>query len=84
MATLNDYKLLEQKCVRIFDMLNIEELKTRSFSIKDKARFGFYYYVIQNFTSFSELDDITDCICDTDFNVRVFDDPQVDGGIDAV
>ena len=84
MATLNDYKLLEQKCIRIFEMLNIEELKTRNFTIKDKARFGFYYYVIQNFTNFSELDDITDCICDTDFNTRVFDNPQVDEGIDAV
>ena len=84
MATLNDYKLLEQKCTRIFDMLNIEELRTRNFGVKDKARFGFYYYVIQNFTSFSELDDITDCICDTDFNTRVFNDPQVDEGIDAV
>lgn len=84
MATLNDYKLLEQKCIRIFDMLNIEELKTRCFTQKDKARFGFYYYVIQNFTSFSELDDITDCICDTDFNTRIFDDPQSDEGIDAI
>ena len=84
MATLNDYKLLEQKCIRIFETLNIEELKSRGFSQKDKARFGFYYYVIQNFTSFSELDDITECICDTDFNARVFDDPQLDEGIDAV
>lgn len=33
MATLNDYKLLEQKCTRFFDMLNIEELRTRNFSI---------------------------------------------------
>lgn len=84
MATLNDYKLLEQKCIRIFDMLNIEELKTHNFDPKDKARFGFYYYVIQNFTSFVELDDITDCICDTDFNARLFDDTQSDEGIDAV
>lgn len=84
MATLNDYKLLEQKCICIFDMLNIEEKNTRNFSFKDKARFGFYYYVIQNFTSISELDDITNCICDTDFNTRMFDDPQMDEGIDAV
>lgn len=84
MATLNDYKLLERKCIHIFDMLNIEEIKKHSFTTKEKARFGFYYYVIQNFTSFSELDDITDCICDTDFNSRVFDEPQVDEGIDAV
>lgn len=84
MATLNDFKLLEQKCIRIFDMLNIEELKTRSFVLKEKARYGFYYYVIQNFTGFTELDDITDCICDTDFNTRVFGSPQVDEGIDAV
>lgn len=84
MATLNDYKLLEQKCIRIFDMLNIEEMKARSFSPKDKARFGFYYYVIQNFTSFSELDDITECICDTDFNSRIFGNSQADEGIDAI
>ncbi len=84
MATLNDYKLLEQKCIRVFDMLNIEEIKTRTFTTKEKARFGFYYYVIQNFTSFSELDDITECITDTDFNTRIFNDPQVDEGIDAV
>lgn len=84
MATLNDYKLLEQKCIHVFDMLNIEEKKIHTFTTKEKARFGFYYYVIQNFTSFSELDDITECICDTDFNTRVFEDPQVDEGIDAV
>ena len=84
MATLNDYKLLELKCIQVFDMLNIEEKKTNTFTAKEKARFGFYYYVIQNFTSFSELDDITECISDTDFNTRVFGDPQVDEGIDAV
>lgn len=84
MATLNDYKLLEQKSIHVFDMLNIEEKQTHTFTTKEKARFGFYYYVIQNFTSFSELDDITECISDTDFNTRVFDDPQVDEGIDAV
>jgi hypothetical protein len=84
MATLNDYKLLEQKCIRIFDMISVEKIKAHGFSQKEKARFGFYYYVIQTFTGFSELDDITDCICDTDFNTRVLDDPQVDEGIDAV
>lgn len=84
MATLNDYKLLEQKSIHVFDMLNIEEKKTHTFTTKEKARFGFYYYVIQNFTSFSELDDITECISDTDFNTRVFDNPQTDEGIDAV
>ena len=52
MATLNDFKLLEQKSIHVFDMLNIEEKKTHTFTTKEKARFGFYYYVIQNFTSF--------------------------------
>lgn len=84
MATLNDYKLLEKKCISLFDMLIIDESRKRSFTLKEKARFGFYYYVIQIFTGLSELDDITDCICDTDFNARLLDDPQVDEGIDAI
>lgn len=33
MAMLNDYKLLKQKCVRIFDIFNIEELNIRSVKI---------------------------------------------------
>jgi len=87
MASLNDYKLLEKKCIKIFDMTNIASIKneyTSSLSEKEKARFGFYYFIIQCFTDISELDDITDCICDQDFCAKFKKDPQQDFGIDAV
>lgn len=87
MATLNDYKLLENKCIKVFEMTNISSIKneyTSSLSAKDKARFGFYYFIIQCFTDISEFDDITDCICDQDFRAKFFCDPQKDAGIDAV
>ena len=47
MATLNDYKLLEQKCIQVFDMLNIEEKKTHTFTTKEKARFGLYIHRVR-------------------------------------
>lgn len=87
MATINDYKLLEQKCISLWNMVNKDDFSNRyvfDLSQKEKARFGFYYFVIEAFTSFSELDDITACICDTDFNAKVKCDPQEDCGIDAV
>ena len=35
-------------------------------------------------TNYMELDDITDCICDTDFHAKTDGDPQDDFGIDAI
>ena len=87
MATLNDYKLLEFKCINIFDSLNKESFTVdyyKTLDDKGKARFGFYYFVIQMLTNYMELDDITDCICDTDFHAKTDGDPQDDFGIDAI
>lgn len=87
MATINDYKLLEQKCIRTFELTNVSKIQTQytnKLTDKDKARFGFYFFIIQSLTNFSELDDITEFICDTDFNSKFYCDPQDDCGIDAI
>lgn len=87
MATINDYKLLEFKCINMFDALNKDSFTVdyyKNLDDKGKARFGFYYFVIQMVTNYMELDDITDCICDTDFHAKTDGDPQDDFGIDAI
>lgn len=87
MATINDYKLLEFKCINLFDALNKDSFTVDNYkklNDKGKARFGFYYFVIQMVTNYMELDDITDCICDTDFHAKTDGDPQDDFGIDAI
>ena len=87
METINDYKLLEFKCINMFDALNKDSFTVdyyKNLDDKGKARFGFYYFVIQMVTNYMELDDITDCICDTDFHAKTDGDPQDDFGIDAI
>lgn len=87
MATINDYKLLEFKCINLFDAINKDSFTVdyyKKLNDKGKARFGFYYFVIQMVTNYMELDDITDCICDTDFHAKTDGDPQDDFGIDAI
>lgn len=87
MATINDYKLLEFKCINLFNTLNKDSFSVdyyKNLNEKGKARFGFYYFVIQMVTNYMELDDITDCICDTDFHAKTDGDPQDDFGIDAI
>lgn len=87
MATINDYKLLEFKCINLFNALNKDSFSVayyKNLNKKGKARFGFYYFVIQMVTNYMELDDITDCICDTDFHAKTDGDPQDDFGIDAI
>lgn len=87
MATINDYKLLEFKCINLFNALNKDSFSVdyyKKLNDKGKARFGFYYFVIQMVTNYMELDDITDCICDTDFHAKTDGDPQDDFGIDAI
>ena len=71
----------------MFDALNKDSFTVdyyKNLDDKGKARFGFYYFVIQMVTNYMELDDITDCICDTDFHAKTDGDPQDDFGIDAI
>lgn len=88
MASLNDFKLLNSLCLKYFDLAvetqNFGNDKISSLSEDDKKRFGFYYFVLFQLTSIEEFDDITGCICDQDFNLRLIGKGCPDEGVDAV
>lgn len=88
MAERNDFKLLEKKCIRCFELakqtLNINNNVDNKLSDVDKARYGFYYYMIEQLTSISDYSEITNAIVDTDFNSKFFNDRSNDYGIDAI
>lgn len=87
MATRNDYLLLEQKCLRHYQLAlpYLQRKKGKQdFSKEMQARFGFYYFILKLYTELSEHSDITKIITDTDFNAKFFDSPDSDEGVDAV
>lgn len=88
MANINDFKLLNASCLKYFDLIigvqNFEQEKISQLSDINKKRFGFYYFILHNLTSIDDWDIITDCICDQDFNLKLFGKPESDEGIDAV
>lgn len=85
MADRNDFKLLKQRCLRHFELAK-GYLGDKKLDLDDnqKARYGFYFFVIQNLTSEVDYDKIVESITDQDFNSTFFDVKDNDEGIDAV
>lgn len=85
MADRNDFKLLKQRCLRHFELAkkclgaNVGNLDDNQ-----KARYGFYFFVIQNLTSLVDYDKIVETITDTEFNSTFFNSKHNDEGIDAI
>lgn len=83
-----DFKLLGIESLRYFnqfiDQAQIEESKISILTQNQKARFGFYFYMLEMVTGVSDLPDIADMISDTDFNYHFYEDRHQDEGIDAV
>lgn len=88
MASRNDYIVLDEKCRNMFNniavSMSFDQSKILKLSDTELSRFGFYYLVLQNLTDLEEYDDITEVIIDTDFNSKLFNNPDTDEGIDAV
>lgn len=86
MATQNDFKRLNQKCQRYYELAMIEGAIPSDITIDDESqkRFGFYYLVLQNFLEIDNFSSITDCITDQDFNAKIFRIAYQDEGVDAV
>lgn len=69
MADRNDFKLLKQRCLRHFELAKeCLEAETKKLDDDKKARYGFYFFVIQNLTNIVDYDKIIESITDTDFN----------------
>ena len=85
MADRNDFKLLKQRCLRHFELAkySFDSVSTK-LDDNQKARYGFYFFVIQNLTNIVDYDKIIESITDTDFNSTFFNNKEPDEGIDAV
>lgn len=85
MADRNDFKLLKQRCLRHFELAK-DSLGDKKLDLDDnqKARYGFYFFIIQNLTNLVDYDKMVEAITDTEFNSTFFDVNDVDEGIDAV
>ncbi len=87
MATRNEFLLLEQKCLKQYEMAEpylLIQKPNVTFPDGKKARFGFYFQILKMYTELSEYSDIIGIITDTDFNAQFFDQRDVDEGIDAI
>lgn len=85
MATLNDFKIINQKSKKYFDLLLNEitpkkEIKKE----KDQERFGFYLFILESITGKKDFSDLLDMVTDSDFNTRLFNEKFDDLGIDAI
>ena len=67
MANRNDFKLLHAKCVNLYEnvlsTLKIDKPSLLDLTDIEKARYGFYYLVLQTITDGNEIDEFTDMIC---------------------
>lgn len=80
MATINDFKIIGQYSNRYFDFLNLD-IKINDV---DKKRFGFYLFILECITNNNDIDELKNCIIDTEFCSVVNREKNNDCGIDAV
>ena len=83
MASLNDYKLVDIKSKKYFDLL-ASSRGIKNVLDKQKCRMGFYLFILENYTGVTDVDELVEFITDTDFNRFLFDEKVDDCGIDAV
>ena len=87
---INDFKLLRMKCLDYYDLYisqandSVAVSTTSTLTRNQKARYGFYFYILEMITGVSDLTDIAEMITDTDFNGSFRNERFADEGIDAV
>lgn len=80
MADINDFKVLKNKCIKMYDFLG----KTTFTNDDDKAKMGFYHLVLENIAGITDLDEVKNAIIDTEYNATLLEIDVDDLGIDAV
>ncbi|HEI9784957.1 MULTISPECIES: AIPR family protein [Serratia] len=85
MASINDFKLLNLKCLKYYDLLEkTVSFKTKPSSEMQKKRFGFYMFMLEALCGVRDLEELAKLITDTDFNKHLTGENNDDLGIDAV
>ena len=73
MANLNDFKLLNLKCKRYYDILETElDTIPESISEKEKERIGFYLFMLESICNIKEIGEIIRLMTDQDFNNKLY------------
>ncbi|GAA63468.1 hypothetical protein P20311_1253 [Pseudoalteromonas sp. BSi20311] len=84
-ASLNDFKLLNIKCKKYFELYSKGAIfLTPPKTDKLKERFGFYLFMLENLCDEKDLDRISDIITDTEYNAHLTNERHNDQGIDAL
>lgn len=84
-ASLNDFKLLNIKCKKYFDLYSKGAVFAKQpENDKLKERFGFYLFMLESLCDEKDLDRISDIITDTEYNTYLTGNRFNDQGIDAI
>ncbi|HAS3150702.1 TPA: AIPR family protein [Vibrio cholerae] len=84
-ASLNDFKLLNIKCKKYFDLYSKGAVFAKQpENDKLKERFGFYLFMLESLCDEKDLDRISDIITDTEYNAYLTGSRFNDQGIDAI
>lgn len=85
MSNINDFKIIKQKSLKYFELLEKYcELERVDIDESKKAILGFYLFALEIITGEKDLDKIVDIITDTEFNSIVLNRRDEDKGIDAI
>lgn len=85
MASLNDFKLLNIKCKKYFELYSKGAVFVNTPTTdKLKERFGFYLFMLESLCDEKDLDRISDIITDTEYNAHLTNERYNDQGIDAL
>lgn len=80
MADINDFKVLKNKYLKMFDFLGRSDITDEN----ERARLGFYHLVLESIAGIDNIDDAQDAIIDTAYNKKILGIDVDDLGIDAV
>ncbi len=85
MALINDFKILQNRCIKYYEMLNKEvPLHYPQENPPHKARIGFYLFMLENICNVKDIHDQLDLITDLEFNKCLYGKGEDDWGVDAV
>ncbi|ELV8807238.1 hypothetical protein QNF02_002340, partial [Vibrio vulnificus] len=83
MANINDFKVLRIKSINYYK----EVERALGVSVKsdtEKARIGFYFFILDVLYGINDVEEAKELITDTNFNFLIEKNKYDDGGIDAV
>lgn len=85
MANRNDFKLLNIKCLKYFNLLKKEyNIDDKNITEIDKKRFGFYLFMLEDICNVKDFEDLIPMITDKEFNSVLFKNNNDDCGVDAI